>query len=112
MAVRTEKGRVNAMERTIDARGMTCPKPVILAKKAMDESKKGDVLQVLVDNEIAVTNLRKLAPSQEAEYSFTQSGEKQYEVQMIITKEGNTENEAMPELEACEMPEKKRQALS
>ena len=29
------------MEKTVDAMGMTCPKPVILAKKEMDQSQRG-----------------------------------------------------------------------
>ena len=30
------------METKIDARGMACPKPVILTKKAMDNGRKGE----------------------------------------------------------------------
>ena len=53
------------MEKRVDAMGMTCPKPVILAKKEMDKSQAGDVVFVQVDNEVATENLRKLANSQE-----------------------------------------------
>ena len=49
------------MERTIDARGMACPLPVVNAKKACEEMHAGDVLTVLVDNEIAVQNLTRFA---------------------------------------------------
>ena len=55
------------MEKTVDAMGMTCPKPVILAKKEMDQSQPGDVIIVQVDNEVATENLRKLANSKEAD---------------------------------------------
>lgn len=58
------------METKIDARGMACPKPVILTKKAMDNGRKGEEICVLVDNTIAVENLRKLAASQKADYKF------------------------------------------
>ena len=39
---------------TVDARGLACPLPVVNAKKAAEEMKNGGVLEVLVDNEIAV----------------------------------------------------------
>lgn len=45
----------------IDARGKTCPLPVIEAKKALEAAEDGTKIEVLVDNEIAVQNLRKLA---------------------------------------------------
>lgn len=45
----------------IDARGKTCPLPVIEAKRALEAAEDGTKIEVLVDNEIAVQNLRKLA---------------------------------------------------
>ena len=45
----------------IDARGDACPVPVVKAKKALDKAAAGEVVEVLVDNEAAVQNLRKLA---------------------------------------------------
>ena len=49
------------MNRTVDARGMACPLPVVNAKKAAEEMKTGDTLVILVDNEIAVQNLTRFA---------------------------------------------------
>ena len=46
------------MIRTIDARGLACPQPVVLAKKAMETDA---ALCVLVDNDMAVENIRRLA---------------------------------------------------
>lgn len=46
----------------IDARGKACPMPVVLTKKAMENN---TTLTVLVDNEIAVANLEKLAKNQQ-----------------------------------------------
>ena len=43
----------------VDARGMSCPKPVIEAKKAL-EHMDDSTLEVLVDNTAAVSNLMKL----------------------------------------------------
>lgn len=56
------------MSRIIDARGLSCPQPVILTKKAMDE-KSGEVITTIVDNSAARENVSKLASSQG--YSFT-----------------------------------------
>ncbi|MDR1017411.1 MAG: sulfurtransferase-like selenium metabolism protein YedF [Lachnospiraceae bacterium] len=48
---------------TVDARGFECPKPVILTKDAMRSAKNGDRIEVLVDNDIAVSNIIKYAQS-------------------------------------------------
>ena len=40
----------------IDARGLECPKPVILTKKALEET---DSISILVDNEVARDNVRR-----------------------------------------------------
>ena len=45
----------------VDARGDTCPLPVVKAKKAISELKGAGEVEVLVDNEIAVQNLTKMA---------------------------------------------------
>uniref|UniRef100_UPI000AF17486 sulfurtransferase TusA family protein n=1 Tax=Clostridium sp. NkU-1 TaxID=1095009 RepID=UPI000AF17486 len=47
------------MEKIVDARGLTCPQPVIKAKEALKDMGEG-TLKVLVDNEIAVQNVMKL----------------------------------------------------
>ena len=47
------------MAKYIDARGKACPMPVILAKKEIDNGETD--LTVVVDNEIAVGNLSRLA---------------------------------------------------
>lgn len=45
----------------IDARGLLCPEPVIRTKKELD--KDVNEVETLVDNEVAVNNLKKLAES-------------------------------------------------
>ena len=47
--------------RRLDMRGKACPMPVIETKKILAESRKAERVTVLVDNEIAVQNLTKLA---------------------------------------------------
>ena len=50
------------MEVKIDARGLTCPKPVIETKKALEGIKEGNIITV-VDNAVAKENVSKLAKS-------------------------------------------------
>ena len=47
--------------RKVDARGDACPLPVVKAKKAIAELNGAGEVEVLVDNEIAVQNLTKMA---------------------------------------------------
>lgn len=89
------------MEKKVDAMGMTCPKPVILTKKEMDKSHPGDVIIVQVDNQVAAENLRKLASSQEAEYTAEKLGDKHYEIKIIVKKEGGASEKEEPEYISC-----------
>ena len=50
------------MDRQVDARGWTCPKPVIETKKLLESIKEGSVVTI-VDNEVAKENVTKLAKS-------------------------------------------------
>ncbi len=97
----TEMEKEKIMEKRVDAMGMTCPKPVILAKKEMDKSQPGDVVIVQVDNEVATENLRKLANSQEADYEMKKLGDKHYEVKITVKKEGTSQGEKEPEYISC-----------
>ena len=45
----------------VDALGDACPLPVVKAKKAISELQGAGQVEVLVDNEIAVQNLTKMA---------------------------------------------------
>ena len=49
------------MKHTLDARGLTCPLPVINTKKELENINIGENINVIVDNEIAVQNLTKFA---------------------------------------------------
>ena len=91
------------MEQRIDAKGLACPKPVILAKKAMDACGRNDVVLITVDNEMAVENLRKLAASQGAEYASEKLGEKEYSARITVT--GENENKTQTEIPVtCSIP--------
>lgn len=88
------------MEKTVDARGMACPLPVVNAKKAAEEMHAGDVLTVLVDNEIAVQNLQKFANHRGYQVSGEKLAENEYAVKMQITS-----GEMQPAQEADEKEE-------
>ena len=45
------------MKEIIDAKGLSCPQPVILTKKALEQQ---DKVTVIVDNEPAVENIRRM----------------------------------------------------
>lgn len=47
-------------DRIVDCRGMACPGPVITTKKAIEETSSGRIT-VIVDNEVAKTNVTKFA---------------------------------------------------
>lgn len=51
------------MIKNVDARGLNCPQPVILTKKAMDEGGVSKITTI-VDNTTALENVKKLANSQ------------------------------------------------
>lgn len=44
---------------TVDARGRSCPEPVILTKRALEQN--GSKAVVLVDNQVAVDNITRFA---------------------------------------------------
>ncbi|MDY5026764.1 MAG: sulfurtransferase-like selenium metabolism protein YedF [Oliverpabstia sp.] len=88
------------MEKAVDARGMACPLPVVNAKKAAEEMHAGDVLTVLVDNEIAVQNLQKFANHKGYQVSGEKLAENEYAVKMQITS-----GEMQPAQEADEKEE-------
>ena len=73
------------MTKNIDARGMGCPKPVIMTKKELDILEKGSITTI-VDNEIAKENISKLASSLGYEFNVEEKGEDFY---ISISKDGS-----------------------
>lgn len=72
-------------KKTVDARGLACPMPVVNAKKAVEEFKENGILTVLVDNEIAVQNLQRFASQKGFEAAGEKKAEKEYEVTIHVT---------------------------
>ena len=97
------------MEKIIDCKGMACPLPVVNAKKAAEELHAGDVLTVLVDNEIAVQNLTRFAEHKGFAVSADRKAEKEYAVIMNIS--GTAAEEAKDEEVACVMDSRRKGML-
>lgn len=55
----------------VDARGLVCPQPVILTKKALEEITEGEVMTI-VDNITAKENVSRLAASLNCEYEISE----------------------------------------
>lgn len=72
----------------VDAMGDTCPIPVVKTKNAIKELKGSGEVQTLVDNEIAVQNLTKMANQKGYGVRSQKQGEGKYEVTMVIS-DGN-----------------------
>ena len=62
----------------VDAMGDQCPIPVIKTKKALGEIKETTLVEVHVDNEIAVQNLSKMAKQKNLEYTCEKIEDQHY----------------------------------
>lgn len=71
------------MVKQIDARGKACPLPVIEAKRALEAVPEGTKVEVLVDNEIAVQNLCKMAAQKHYAASGSKVEERCYLVEIL-----------------------------
>ena len=79
----------------LDERGKQCPLPVIEAKKALEASAPGEKVEVVVDNEIAVQNLSKMADHKGLAVSSEKTGEREFLVTSTAG-EGNGEAAEAP----------------
>ncbi|PWJ49391.1 sulfurtransferase-like selenium metabolism protein YedF [Faecalicatena contorta] len=96
---------------TVNAMGDACPIPVVKTKKAMQELKQPDIVEVLVDNEIAVQNVMKMASGSGGDVTSEKIGEKEFKVIIKVS-------QVMAELEAQEkeeamvcMPDKRKNTI-
>ncbi len=68
----------------VNAMGDTCPIPVVKTKNAIRELNGSGVVETLVDNEIAVQNLTKMANQKGYGVKSEKLAENQYKVTMTI----------------------------
>ena len=70
---------------TVNAIGDACPIPVVKTRKAMETIKGSEVVETLVDNEIAVENLKKMAGQRGYQVKYQKLEEGKYSVQIMVT---------------------------
>ena len=68
--------------KSIDARGLSCPQPMLMAKKAM-ETGSGENIEVLVDNEASIENISRAAKQLGWQVNVSSSGD---EARLELTK--------------------------
>jgi selenium metabolism protein YedF len=67
------------MKKTVDARGLNCPQPVILAKKALEDSES---IVVIVDNKAAMENVRRLGAKLGCSIEIESIGENEFHIHL------------------------------
>ncbi|CUP26014.1 sulfurtransferase-like selenium metabolism protein YedF [Intestinibacter bartlettii] len=72
----------------VDAMGDQCPIPVIKTKKALKEITETTLVEIHVDNEIAVQNLSKMAKQKNLEYKCEKLEEQHYIIKINAEAEG------------------------
>ena len=58
---------------TVDARGLSCPQPVVLTMEAL--KKNAEAYEILVDNQTALNNVSRFAKNAGKTVSCTESGD-------------------------------------
>jgi selenium metabolism protein YedF len=91
--------------KTVDARGMSCPKPLILAKKALDEIAGGAQVRLLVDNETSCGNVERFCRDNGVAVQTSRSGK----VFTLTMKKGKREKITTNEKGYCSPGGGKRQ---
>lgn len=71
----------------VNAIGDVCPIPVVKTKKAMQEVTGAETIEVLVDNEIAVANVTKMATGAGASVTSEKVAEKEYKITIEVSGE-------------------------
>lgn len=82
----------------VNAIGDACPIPVVKTKKAMQALAGADIIEVMVDNEIAVQNVTKMAKNSGGKVTSEKCGDKEFKV--TIEMDGVLEEQVRKEV--CE----------
>ena len=95
-------------KKTVNAMGDVCPVPLVKAKNAIAELAGSGKVEVLVDNEIAVQNLEKMAQQKGYGFLVKEEKEKEYHVEFTVSETEPTETE---EKTVCLVPAAKKTKL-
>ena len=77
----------------VDAMGDQCPIPVIKTKKALNEITESTLVEVHVDNEIAVQNLSKMAKQKKLEYTCEKIEDQHYVIKIKVEAQDTKQQE-------------------
>jgi selenium metabolism protein YedF len=91
------------MPEIINARGLACPQPVILTKKALESN---DEITVLVDNTTAVENIKRLASSVGCSVDVGTEKGGVFKIQLLKKQGASLENAVQPEYLPCDINDK------
>lgn len=80
-------------KKTVNAMGDVCPVPLVKAKNAIAELAGSGKVEVLVDNEIAVQNLEKMAQQKGYGFLVKEKKEKEYHVEFTVSETEPAETE-------------------
>ena len=95
-------------KKTVNAMGDVCPVPLVKAKNAIAELAGSGKVEVLVDNEIAVQNLEKMAQQKGYGFLVKEKKEKEYHVEFTVSETELAETE---EKTVCLVPAAKKTKL-
>ena len=73
------------MNKTLDFKGKACPIPVVETKKVLSSLDEGDIVEVIVDNFIAIQNLNKLAQQTKSNFSYKKVNEDNYIAEFVVS---------------------------
>ena len=85
------------MKKTVNALGDICPIPLVKAKEAIKELQGAGTVEVLVDNEIAVQNLTKMANQKGYGCSSRKVKEQEYQVRLTVGEAEATQETSVEE---------------
>ncbi len=95
-------------KKIVNAMGDVCPVPLVKAKNAIAELPGSGKVEVLVDNEIAVQNLEKMAQQKGYGFLVKEEKEKEYHVELTVSEKEAAETE---EETVCLVPAAKKTKL-
>lgn len=86
--------------KTVDAKGLKCPMPLILTKRALLEMKPDETLEILMDNEISMKNVSRFL----AEHRMKVTTVNQGGIYRLTVSKTGVITEQAPVEEYCELP--------
>ena len=89
----------------VNALGDACPIPVVKTKNAIRELGGSGVVEVSVDNEIAVQNLNKMAKQKNYEFSYEKKSDTEYIVTIGINSDSNADTYTVSKISGTQKDE-------